>query len=353
MVTAQSIAQQCGIYTPGGIVMDGPRFRALSPDNMKAILPRLQVLARSSPEDKRLFVEMLKKQGEVVCVAGDGTNDGLALKAADVGLSMGVTGTEVAKEASDIILTDDNFSSIVKAIMWGRCLNDSARKFLQFQIPAKVAIAAIILASSLLPSPVLSVAQLLWIFAIVDVFAAFALATDPATPAVLKRRSQTMNSLFTIDMIKQILGQSAYQIITFLLLHLFGSRVSGFQYVSNPALQKYPECMVQTLVFNAFVFTQIFNMLNSRGLDQKLNVLQDVLSSRWFVLITSISSSFTFSHIPLAWLTSSKSGCGPRVHIRSRWHRFPGLSYLQRRLGCLYRAWLHSAPAWRPYSSDT
>ncbi|KAI0255139.1 hypothetical protein BJV78DRAFT_1279731 [Lactifluus subvellereus] len=288
VVTAQSIAQQCGIYTPGDIVMEGPRFRALSPDNMKAIIPRLQVLARSSPEDKRLFVETLKKQGEVVCVAGDGTNDGLALKAAHIGLSMGVAGTEVAKEASDILLTDDNFSSIVRAIMWGRCLNDSARKFLQFQIPAKVAIAAIILASSLLPSPVLNVAQLLWIFAIVDVFAAFALATDPATPAVLKRRPRTMHSLFTTDMIKQILGQSTYQVTTFLHLHLFGSRISGYQHVGNPVLQKYPEHMVQTLVFNAFVFTQIFNLLNSRGLDQKLNILEDVLSSRCFVLITSI-----------------------------------------------------------------
>src|ERR1700722_19024663 len=104
------------IYTAGGIIMEGPHFRMLPPDIMKAITPRLQVLARSSPEDKRILVEMLKEGGDIVGVTGDrshGTNDGPALKTAHVGFSMGITGTEVAKEASDIILMDDNFLSIL------------------------------------------------------------------------------------------------------------------------------------------------------------------------------------------------------------------------------------------------
>ena len=117
MLTARSIAQQCNIYTPGGVIMEGPHFRMLSPDIMKAIAPRLQVLARSSPDDKRMLVETLKERGDIIGVTGDGTNDGPALKTANVGFSMGITGTEVAKEASDIILMDDNFSSIVHAIM--------------------------------------------------------------------------------------------------------------------------------------------------------------------------------------------------------------------------------------------
>lgn len=111
--------------------MTGARFRVLSEAERDAILPRLQVLARSSPMDKQILVRRLKFLGETVAVTGDGTNDGPALRMADIGFSMGITGTEVAKEASSIILMDDNFSSIVKAIMWGRCISDSVKKFLQ------------------------------------------------------------------------------------------------------------------------------------------------------------------------------------------------------------------------------
>lgn len=131
ILTAKAIATECGIFTPGGIIMEGPRFRKLTPKQMDRIIPRLQVLARSSPEDKRILVKRLKELGETVAVTGDGTNDGPALKMADVGFSMGIAGTEVAKEASSIILMDDNFASIVKAIMWGRCVSDAVKKFLQ------------------------------------------------------------------------------------------------------------------------------------------------------------------------------------------------------------------------------
>ena len=131
ILTAKAIAEECGIYTPGGVVMEGPTFRNLGEKERDEILPKLQVLARSSPDDKRKLVQRLKKLGETVAVTGDGTNDAPALKAADVGFSMGIAGTEVAKEASAIILMDDNFASIVKAIMWGRAVNDSVKKFLQ------------------------------------------------------------------------------------------------------------------------------------------------------------------------------------------------------------------------------
>lgn len=142
ILTAKAIALECGIYTPGtgGIVMEGPVFRKLDESEMKRVIPRLQVLARSSPEDKRILVMMLKELGETVAVTGDGTNDAPALKMSDVGFSMGIAGTEVAKEASSIILMDDNFASIVKALMWGRSVNDAVAKFLQ-------------VSSSLLPIP--------------------------------------------------------------------------------------------------------------------------------------------------------------------------------------------------------
>lgn len=138
LLTAKAIAQECGIHTLGGIVMEGPDFRKLDRREMNEIIPKLQVLARSSPEDKRILVKRLKELGETVAVTGDGTNDAPALKTADVGFSMGIAGTEVAKEASSIVLMDDNFASIVKAIMWGRAVNDAVKKFLQVRIPLSI-----------------------------------------------------------------------------------------------------------------------------------------------------------------------------------------------------------------------
>ena len=124
---------QCGILstTTDDIAMEGSQFRNLSRSEMEEIIPRLKVLARSSPEDKRTLVTQLKEMGETVAVTGDGTNDALALTAADVGFSMGISGTEIAREASSIVLLDDNFASIVKSIMWGRAVNDAVKQFLQ------------------------------------------------------------------------------------------------------------------------------------------------------------------------------------------------------------------------------
>jgi len=296
VLTAWSIAQQCGIYTTGGIIMEGPHFRSLSPDIMKAIAPRLQVLARSSPEDKRLLVDTLKECSDTVGVTGDGTNDGPALKTAHVGFSMGVTGAEIAKEASDIILMDDNFSSIVKAIMWGRCTNDSVRKFLQFQITTNITAVAITFATALASSGevgALSIVQLLWVNLIMDTFAALALATDPASPVLLDRKpDKKTDPLFTVDMLKQILGQSAYQIAVILIFHFLGSRILGVHRSDDSTVQKHNDVVVQTLVFNAFVFAQITNSLNCRRLDRKLNVFEGMMRNWYFMAITFIGSSF-------------------------------------------------------------
>ena len=165
IVTAKAIATECGIYTDG-VVMEGPEFRKLSDEEMDATLPRLQVLARSSPEDKRILVTRLRQLGGIVAVTGDGTNDGPALKAADIGFSMGISGTEVAKEASAIILMDDNFASILTALMWGRAVNDAVQKFLQFQITVNIT-AMVVAFVTAIQDPemrsVLTAVQLLWI----------------------------------------------------------------------------------------------------------------------------------------------------------------------------------------------
>jgi Ca2+ transporting ATPase len=151
--TATSIAMKCGIVKPGDdfLILESKDFNSKIRDSagevrqelFDKVWPRLRVLARSSPQDKYILVNgivesKLSQHREVVAVTGDGTNDGPALKRADVGFAMGIQGTDVAKEASDIILTDDNFSSIVKAVMWGRNVYDAIAKFLQFQLTANV-----------------------------------------------------------------------------------------------------------------------------------------------------------------------------------------------------------------------
>lgn len=294
VLTARSIALQCGIYTAGGIIMEGPIFRQLNEADMLEVVPRLQVLARSSPEDKKLLVEKLKSLGEIVGVTGDGTNDGPALKTADVGFSMGIAGTEVAKEASDIILMDDNFSSIVQAIMWGRCVNDAVRKFLQFQISTNITAVIITFVSAVASASeesVLSAVQLLWINIIMDTFAALALATDPASHALLDRKPDKKTApLFSVDMYKQILGQSAYQTIITLVFHFLGARILGF-HVDNSENDK----IVQTLVFNIFVFAQVFNSINSRRLDRHLNIFEGITRNYYFMGITLIGLWLSFS----------------------------------------------------------
>eukprot|EP00055_Hartaetosiga_balthica_P006118 m.18829 g.18829 ORF g.18829 m.18829 type:complete len:849 (-) comp5020_c0_seq1:1035-3581(-) len=145
--TAINIGKSCGIYdeTKGHVCMEGPEFRHKTDDELVLILPQLRVLARSSPTDKFKLVSMLQQMNEVVAVTGDGVNDGPALKQANVGFSMGLSGTDVAKEASTIVLLDDNFASIVNAIKWGRSVFDNIRKFLQFQLTVNFTAIIIIL----------------------------------------------------------------------------------------------------------------------------------------------------------------------------------------------------------------
>ena len=274
--------------------MEGPYFRTLSPPLMETIIPRLQVLARSSPEDKRILVEKLKELGDVVGVTVGGADDGPALETAHIGFSMGSSGTEVANEASDMILMNDNFSSVVKAIMWGRCVNDSVRKFLQFQISAKVtAVVTTFVWALASPSeePPLSAIQLLYADIVMDTFGALALATDRASSVQLERKPKKTDPLITINMIKQILGQSAYQIAMILIFHFLGPQILGFRHTDDATSQKHHHDILRTLIFNAFVFAQIFNTINCRRLDSKLNVFEGVTKNRLFMVATVIGSS--------------------------------------------------------------
>lgn len=252
-LTATAIAKECGILHDDGLVMEGPEFRNLSKYQQNEAIPRLQVLARSSPEDKRILVRRLKDLGETVAVTGDGTNDAPALKLADVGFSMGIAGTEVAKEASAIILMDDNFNSIVKALKWGRAVNDAVKRFLQFQLTVNVTAVVLTFITAVANAnqkSVLTAVQLLWVNLIMDTLAALALATDPPQDSVLDRKPERKgSSIISVTMWKMIIGQAIYQLaVTFTL-----------KYAAKQLGISDEEPYIDALVFNTFVWMQIFN----------------------------------------------------------------------------------------------
>jgi Ca2+ transporting ATPase len=162
---------------------------AVDMKKFRPLYDNLRVLGRSSPDDKFLLVTGIQQQDGIVAVTGDGTNDAPALKKADVGFAMGITGTDVAKGASDIILLDDNFSSIVVALQYGRNVFDNVRKFLQFQLTVNVvAMFIVFFGSVVLKDSPLTAVQMLWVNLIMDTFAALALATEPPEAGILKRK---------------------------------------------------------------------------------------------------------------------------------------------------------------------
>lgn len=178
----------------------------------KRIEPHLKVLARSSPEDKLMLVTGLKELGKVVAVTGDGTNDAPALNRADVGFAMGITGTDAAKGASDIVLTDDNFCSILVAVLYGRNIYDCVRKFLQFQVTVNVVALVIVFTGSIVLSDApFTAVQMLWVNLIMDTFAALALATEPPTQDMYLRQPYNRDeSIINTVMWRNILGQAVY-----------------------------------------------------------------------------------------------------------------------------------------------
>lgn len=288
ILTGRAIARECGIYLPeeGGLAMEGPEFRRKTEEELREIAPKLQVLARSSPEDKRILVKTLKELGETVAATGDGTNDAPALKMADIGFAMGIAGTEVAKEAAAIILMDDNFATIVKAIAWGRTVRDAVKKFLQFQLTVNVTAVVLVFVSSVSSATeesVLNAVQLLWVNLIMDTMAALALATDPPHPSILHRKPDRKSaSLITLTMAKMIVGQAICQLVITLVLNFGGNSLLGYGSMEDG------EIRLKTLVFNTFVWLQIFNEINNRRLDNKLNILEGVLKNYWFLGVNLI-----------------------------------------------------------------
>ena len=198
----------------------------------RRIEKKLKVMARSQPDDKFLLVDGLIRIGRTVAVTGDGTNDAPALNRSDVGFAMGITGTDVAKNACDIQLMDDNFCSILTAVRFGRNIYDNVRKFLQFQLTVNVVAMFIVFAGACLFSePPLTSTQMLWVNLIMDTFAALALATEPPSKTVLDRMPATKADMIVNPVMwRNIIGQSIFQIIILLVLLFEGGKFFNIDY---------------------------------------------------------------------------------------------------------------------------
>ncbi|KAH9304952.1 hypothetical protein KI387_009356, partial [Taxus chinensis] len=290
--TARAIALECNILKPGQnidepVVIEGKVFRNYTEEQRDLMVDKICVMGRSSPSDKLLLVQALKRTGEVVAVTGDGTNDAPALHEADIGLSMGIQGTEVAKESSDIIILDDNFASVVKVVRWGRSVYANIQKFIQFQLTVNVAALVINFVAAISSGNVpLNAVQLLWVNLIMDTLGALALATEPPTDHLMQRRPVGRREpLITNIMWRNLMAQALYQIIVLLTLTFKGKEILKLK---DGNKRGHADTVRNTIIFNAFVFCQIFNEFNARKPDQK-NIFRGLHKNRLFIGIIAIT----------------------------------------------------------------
>ncbi|XP_050261718.1 putative calcium-transporting ATPase 13, plasma membrane-type isoform X5 [Quercus robur] len=282
--TARAIALECKILNPdedldNEAVVEGVQFRNYSPEERMEKIDKILVMARSSPFDKLLMVQCLKKKGHVVAVTGDGTNDAPALKEADIGLSMGIQGTEVAKESSDIVILDDNFTSVVTVLKWGRCVYTNIQKFIQFQLTVNVAALVINFVAAVSSGKVpLTAVQLLWVNLIMDTLGALALATEkPTNDLMANPPIGRSKPLITKIMWRNLMAQAVYQVTILLVLQFKGNSIFSVK-----------ESIKRTLIFNTFVLCQVFNEFNARKLEKK-NIFKGILKNKLFIAIVGIT----------------------------------------------------------------
>ena len=273
--TAKEIGRQIGLWTKNDNeknIITGPEFAAFSDDELDKIVLDLKIIARARPMDKKRLVEALQRKNQVVSVTGDGTNDAPALNAAHVGLSMG-DGTSVAKEASDITIIDNSFSSIGRAVMWGRSLYQNIQRFLLFQLTVNVAACFIVLFGAFMgtESP-LTVTQMLWVNLIMDTFGAMALASLPPSPEVMNnkprdRKAFILNKTMSFD----IWGVGLFFFaLTLGFLYIFQhaditsmTDLLSLKLGESNAVTPYE----QTLLFSIFVWTHFWYMFNARSFE--------------------------------------------------------------------------------------
>jgi Ca2+-transporting ATPase len=291
--TARAIGREVGMLEDlSARVLTSEEITDLSDAALKELLPGLHVVARARPLDKLRIVTLLQEQGEVVAVTGDGTNDAPALKRADVGLAMGITGTAVAKEASKIILLDDALSTILKAVAWGRSLYENIQRFIQFQLTINVSALTIAILGPLLfdIEPPFTILQLLWINVVMDTLASIALCSEPPRPGILLMRPKHRDeSILTPPMLWSIFTTALFFVVVMMGL-LLGMKHSGWFAGSETAAgESMPFTHRQaTIFFTVYIMFQLWNEINCRSLVPELSGLTGLSRNRVFLALVGV-----------------------------------------------------------------
>lgn len=300
IITASAIARELQLLDDDHIAVEAKVIESMSEEQLAETLPRIRVIARSTPTVKMRVVKALKARGDVVAVTGDGINDAPAIKNADVGIAMGISGTEVSKEASDIVLLDDSFSTIVKAVQWGRGIYENFQRFIQFQLTVNLSSVIVVLASIIagFTAP-FSALQLLWINIIMDGPPALTLGLEPIRGDLMKQQPTRRNtSIVSKSMLSRIIINGLYISIVFMGQHWFNFMGGA-------------EKELPTILFTLFVVFQLFNAFNSRELSDT-SIFCNLASNRLMlgvfaltfalqVIITQFGGAF-FGTVPLSFL---------------------------------------------------
>jgi Ca2+-transporting ATPase len=277
IITATAIADQLHLLNNEHKAVEAKELVDLSDEELLQMLPEIGVIARSTPTIKMRVVKLLKSQGNVVAVTGDGINDAPALKNADVGIAMGISGTEVSKEASDIVLLDDSFTTIVKAIAWGRGIYENFRRFIQFQLTVNVSSVIVVFVSILLglKAPFTAL-QLLWINIIMDGPPALTLGLEPTHDDLMNRLpTKRSENIISKAMFARIGITGAYISIVFLSQYLFN--------FLGATKEQMP-----TVLFTLFAIFQLFNAFNCRELSS-ISIFKHLLKNKTMLLVITIT----------------------------------------------------------------
>lgn len=279
-LTAIEIARQAGLWSESDtddMFITGREFQELDDEKASEVAAKIKVMSRARPADKMRLVKLLQQMGEVVAVTGDGTNDAPALNYADVGLSMG-TGTSVAKEASDIILLDDSFTSVVKAVKWGRSIYLNIQKFIQFQLTINLlALLTALIGPFVGVELPLTVTQMLWVNLIMDTFAALALATEPALNALMKNKPRKVDAFIVNRIMRRNILSQGLVFLAVLLYLLFRFNSDGVMSVKE-----------LSIFFTFFVMLQFWNLFNARCLGSNNSAFSNLGGNRSFLMIVAI-----------------------------------------------------------------
>ena len=296
--TARAIANELHMLDDDHIAVEAADIEKLTDEELKEALKKIQVIARSTPLVKMRVVKLLKEQGNVVAVTGDGINDAPAIKHADVGIAMGIAGTDVTKEASDTVLLDDSFSTIIKAVQWGRGIYENFKRFIQFQLTVNVSSVVVVICSILAGfSAPFTALELLWINIIMDGPPALTLGLEPIRPDLLKHKPTRRNeNIISKKMLLRIFVNGIFISVIFMLQH--------FKNFLGAAPEE-----EATVLFTLFVLFQLFNAFNCRELDDTpmfKNLLKNKLMLGVFLLVLILQGIITqfgaavFETVPLS-----------------------------------------------------